>query len=362
MNHTTSNIHIAIDAMGGDFAPACVVEGTADALREHPGRFAAVLVGREERIRDEIRKLPEDAQRLLDDGQRCSIVHAKDVIDMHDSPTAAVKSKKDSSIGVGLTLQRSNHADAFVSAGNTGAVLSASTLILGRLKHVGRPTIGALIPTAKRPCLLVDAGANVDCKPRHLFEFAVMGALYVKAMLGEANPKVGLLNIGEEDSKGNEAVQAAYKLLAGSPLNFKGNVEGRDVLKGDVDVIVCDGFVGNTLLKFGESIPSFFKTKFTALAAKSLKDKIIAGLARNSLRPILKELDYQEHGGVPILGVDGVSIIGHGRSTPKAIKNMIFRAEEMVTGMVHQQIEESLAAVQPSSDERPIPIHTRKHE
>ncbi len=335
--------------MGGDYAPACVIEGTADALHERPGRFSAVLVGREEMIREEIRKLPDAGRQTLSDVQRCTIVHAADIIEMHDSPTAAVKSKKDSSIGVGLTLQRTNQAQAFVSAGNTGAVLSASTLILGRLENVGRPTIGAMIPTAKRPCLLVDAGANVDCKPRHLFEFAVMGAMYVKAMLGEENPKVGLLNIGEEDSKGNEAVQAAYRLLAGSPLNFKGNIEGRDALKGDVDVIVCDGFVGNILLKFGESIPSFFKSKFAELAGKSLKNKAIAGLARNSLRSIMKELDYQEHGGVPILGVNGVSIIGHGRSTPKAIKNMIFRAEEMATRMVHRQIEESLARFQPNA-------------
>ncbi len=335
--------------MGGDFAPASVVEGTADALRERPGRFIAVLVGREEKIREEIRKLPENARQTLGDTERCTIVHAADVIEMHDSPTAAVKTKKDSSIGVGLTLQRTNQVNAFVSAGNTGAVLSASTLILGRLENVGRPTIGAMIPTAKRPCLLVDAGANVDCKPRHLFEFAVMGSMYVRGMLGVEHPTVGLLNIGEEDSKGNEAVQAAFRLLADSTLNFKGNVEGRDALKGDVDVIVCDGFVGNILLKFGESIPAFFKSKFTALASKSLKDKLIAGLARNSLRSIMKELDYQEHGGVPVLGVNGVSIIGHGRSTPKAIKNMIFRAEEMATRMVHRQIEESLARFQPSA-------------
>ena len=335
--------------MGGDFAPACVVEGTADALRERAGRFTTMLVGREEIIRKEIGKLPDARRAVLEDQLRCTIVNAPQVIDMHDSPTAAVKAKKNSSIAIGLGLQRSKQADAFVSAGNTGAMLSASTLILGRIENVGRPTIGALIPTARRPSLLLDAGANVDCKPRHLFEFAIMGALYVKAMLGIERPRVGLLNIGEEDSKGNEVVQAAHKLLSKSPLDFAGNIEGKDVLKGDIDVIVCDGFVGNILLKFGESIPSFFKAKFTALASQSVKDKLIAGLARNSLRSIMKELDYQEHGGVPVLGVNGVSIIGHGRSTPKAIKNMIFRAEEMVTRMVHRQIEESLARLQPNA-------------
>ncbi|MGA9121633.1 MAG: phosphate acyltransferase PlsX [Bacteroidota bacterium] len=347
MNHNTSDIHIAIDAMGGDFAPPCVLEGTAEALRNRPGRFRALLVGKEQVLRELIAKLPADVRRLLEDETRCSIVNATEVIDMHDSPTAAVKSKKNSSIAVGLQMHQAGTASAFVSAGNTGAVLSASTLILGRLANVGRPTIGALIPTVKRPCLLVDAGANVDCKARHLFEFAVMGALYVKTMLGVERPRVGLLNIGEEESKGNEVAQAAYRLLAESPLDFKGNVEGRDVLKGDVDVIVCDGFVGNILLKFGEGIPSFFKAKFSALAAQSVKDKLVALLARNSLRAIMKELDYQEHGGVPVLGVNGVSIIGHGRSTPKAIMNMIFRAEEMVSRSVHRQIEESLARFQP---------------
>jgi glycerol-3-phosphate acyltransferase PlsX len=329
--------------MGGDFAPACVVEGTAEALRDRPGRFKAMLIGRELALREEIAKLPPTLRGIVGNPDRCSVVHATEVIDMHDSPTAAVKSKKDSSIAVGLRLHNEGKASAFVSAGNTGAVLSASTLILGRLANVGRPTIGALVPTALRPCLLVDAGANVDCKPRHLFEFAVMGALYVRTMLNIDRPRVGLLNIGEEASKGNEAAQEAYKMIARGGLDFRGNVEGRDVLKGEVDVIVCDGFVGNILLKFGESIPGFFKAKFTALAEQNFKNKLVALLARNSLRSIMKELDYQEHGGVPVLGVNGVSIIGHGRSTPKAIKNMIFRAEEMVTRGVHRQIEEALA-------------------
>ncbi len=334
--------------MGGDFAPACVVQGAVDALRERADGFSVVLVGHEERVRAELAKVDAAGSGaakgdVITQGGRLSVVHAPEVIDMNDAPTAAVKSKKDSSIAVGLRMQREGMAEAFVSAGNTGAVLSASTLILGRLAHVGRPTIGALIPTAKGPCLLVDAGANVDCKPRHLFEFGVMGAIYTGAMLGIPAPAVGLLNIGEEDSKGNEAAREAYRLLAGSSLCFKGNVEGRDVLKGDVQVIVCDGFTGNILLKFGESIPAFFKARFTALASRSLLSTAVALIARKSLRSIMKELDYQEHGGVPVLGVNGVTIIGHGRSTPKAIKNMIFRAQEMAARGVHRQIEESLA-------------------
>jgi glycerol-3-phosphate acyltransferase PlsX len=333
-----SNMTIAVDAMGGDYAPSVVVEGALSALRERPGRFSVTLVGQQDKIDTELRK---HSQRGVTVGT-CTVVHASEVIEMHDTPTAALKAKRDSSIGVGLTLHREGKAHAFVSAGNTGAVLSASTLILGRIPGVGRPTIGALIPTAKDPCLLVDAGTNVDCRPRHLLEFAVMGSTYVAAMLGKANPAVGLLNIGEEEKKGNETAQEAFRLLKESKLNFSGNVEGRDLLKGNVDVAVCDGFVGNILLKFGESVPAFFKAKFTAFASASLTRRLIALVARNGLRSVMKELDYQEHGGVPLLGVNGVSIIGHGGSTPKAIKNMIFRAEEMVLRKVNQRIQDEM--------------------
>jgi len=334
-----SHTAIAVDAMGGDHAPAVVVEGALDAVRETTGRFSVVLVGKKEAIDRELQKHPDTAtlSRHLD------IVHASEVIDMQDTPTAALKTKRDSSIGVGLQLHRTGTVQAFVSAGNTGAVMSASTLILGRIPGVGRPTIGTLIPTAKGRALLVDAGANVDCRPNHLLEFAVMGSIYASAMLGKANPSVGLLNIGEEESKGNEAAQEAHRLLKASRLNFVGNVEGRDILKGTADVVVCDGFVGNILLKFGESIPAFFKAKFTAYAAGSPVRKLVGLVARGGLRSIMKELDYQEHGGVPLLGVNGVSIIGHGGSTPKAIKNMIFRAEEMVTRDVLLGIKNALA-------------------
>lgn len=327
--------------MGGDFAPANVIAGAVDALRESNGRFSLLLVGKEDRIRRELDK-PQNRTDAVTSPEACTIVNASEVIEMNDLPTAALKSKRDSSITVGLQLHKERKADAFVSAGNTGAVMSASTLILGRVDGVGRPSIGTLLPTAKDPCLLLDAGANVDCRPRHLFEFGVMGSIYITAMLGRPTPRVGLLSIGEEDSKGNEASLEAHALFRKSKLNFIGNVEGRDVLKGDVDVIVCDGFVGNILLKFGESIPEFFKAKFTRFADRSVLNKLTALVARKGLRSVMKELDYQEHGGVPLLGVDGVSIIGHGRSTPKAIKNMIFRAEEMVRHRVSSLIQEAM--------------------
>ncbi len=328
--------------MGGDYAPANVVTGACQALHETGGRFRIALFGPEATLQAAVR-----AQGALPGGcvpseEHYSIIDAPEVIDMQDSAMAALKTKRRSSISVGLHHHRDGAVDAFVSAGNTGAVLSAATLILGRISGIGRPTIGALLPTAKEPCLLLDAGANVDCRPQHLLEFAIMGSIYVGAIRNIANPKVGLLSIGEEDSKGNEASLAALKLLRKSGLHFVGNVEGRDILSGELDVVVCDGFAGNVLLKFGESVPHFFKAKFQTFAKASLWNSMIALLARNGLRRVMKEMDYQEHGGVPLLGVNGVVIIGHGKSSPKAIKNMIFRAEEIIHKMVNTHIQEKL--------------------
>ncbi len=328
--------------MGGDYAPRNVVRGALEALHERRGRFTVILVGPEDKIRSELSG-ESQAREFLQSGV-CQLVNATEVIDMHDSPNAALKTKRDSSITVGLTLHRDQKADAFVSAGNTGAVLSASTLLLGRIDGVGRPTIGTLLPTATTPSLLLDAGTNVDCRPRHLFEFAVMGCTYVGAMLNKPNPSVALLSIGEEDIKGNEVSLEAFALLKKSGLNFLGNIEGRDILAGKADVVVCDGFVGNILLKFGESVPAFFKEKFKNFAAASLLNKLTVLVARRGMRAIFKELDYQEHGGVPLLGVKGVSIIGHGGSTPKAIKNMIYRAEEMVKQNIQSRIQQAMVA------------------
>jgi phosphate acyltransferase len=326
--------------MGGDFAPENVVAGALDALVETDCRFSLVLVGKEELIHKELTKHGSVSSLK---SEAFTIVNAREVIEFEDSPTTALKTKRDSSLVVGCTLHKDGKVDAFVSAGHTGAMLSAGIFILGRIDGVGRPTIGAMIPTtSSTPSLLVDAGTSVDCKPRHLFEFGVMGSIYVEAMFGKKNPAVGLLSIGEEDNKGNEVTLEAFTLFKQSKLNFVGNVEGRDILKGKVDVVVCDGFVGNILLKFGESVPSFFKAKFTTFAEKSLLNKLVALVARNGMRSVMKELDYQEHGGVPLLGVKGVSIIGHGGSTPKAIKNMIYRAEEMVQRKVNARIAEAM--------------------
>lgn len=336
------DIRIVVDAMGGDNAPDHVVEGAVDAFRESSGRFTLILVGQEERVRAVLRRLSVPVEPRWTEG--FVVVHAPEVIEMHEPPNTALKAKRKSSIILGLAMQKEGKADAFLSAGNTGAVLSASTLILGRVKGVARPTIGALFPTAGSPCFLTDAGANVDCKPRHLFEFGVMGSLYVSSLVGKENPTVGLLSIGEEDTKGNEATLAAAELFRNSNLNFVGNVEGRDILRGTVDVVVCDGFVGNILLKFGESIPGFLKSRLMEYAESGLFRKIRLGMARGGLRQVMGKLDYQEYGGVPLLGVNGVSIIGHGGSTPKAIKNMIYRAEEMVRWKLHRTIEATMGA------------------
>ncbi len=339
-------VRIVVDAMGGDFAPKNEVSGAVGALRQLKNEFELIFVGREDAIHEEL-KAHETR------GLSYSVVHASEIITMEDSPTAALKQKKDSSLAVGMRLQQEGKADAFVSTGNTGAVLSASTLILGRVKGVSRPTIGAFFPSETGVCLLLDAGTNVDCRPQHLYEFAVMGTIYAKTIFKYENPTVGLLNVGEEEKKGTEVVQEAYKLLKASSLNFIGNVEGRDILKGKIQVAVCDGFVGNVLLKFGESVPSFMKSRLKRYAKQGLLQKLIVGIMRAPLRASLKDMDYEEFGGVPVLGINGVSIIGHGSSSPKAIKNMILKAYEVAKSQLNKRIEEVLAVatqVVPSSE------------
>jgi len=323
--------------MGGDFAPAHEVLGTIECLRQSNNRFHVVLVGDEQKINTEIRK--HDAT-----GLDFSIVHAPDIVDMHDSPVVAVKTKPNSSLVKGITLHKEGAVDAFVSAGNTGAVTAASTLMLGRIPGVSRPTIAAIFPSEHGPTLIVDVGAVADCRPQFLYEFGVMGSIYSEFMFKKNNPRVGLLNIGEESSKGNELAKETYKLMSErkEKFNFVGNIEGRDILKGTVDVVVCDGFVGNILLKFAESVPGYLKFQFKKFANKSIFNKLLIGMLRGSLKEVFRDMDYTEFGGIPLLGVNGVTIIGHGSSPPKAIKNMLFRAEEVVQYNINQHIQEKL--------------------
>ena len=295
---------IIVDAMGGDYAPQNAVVGAIEASMENPG-FDLFLVGKEK----EILRVIADNNLSFDNSR---VINAEEIIEMGDTPTEAIKKKPNSSIVVGARYVKEKKAHAFVSAGNTGAMMAASTLIMGRIPNVGRPTIGAEVPNIYGTCFLFDVGAGKDAKPNHLFEYAVMGTIYAKELGGVANPKVGILSMGEEDSKGNEVTTAAFKMLKDSKLNFIGNVEGRDILTGKVDVVVCDGFIGNILLKFGESVPKLLKHLLKKTADKNFIDKIKIGLFKGTLKKALKDLDYQEHGGVPLLGVNGISIIGHG--------------------------------------------------
>ena len=330
-------LRIAVDAMGGDFAPANEVAGAVEALRERRDSFQVLLVGREQAIKDELQK--HDVR-----GLSLSVIPASEVITMEDSPTAALKQKKDSSLAVGVRMHQEGKADAFVSAGNTGAVLSATTLILGRIKGVSRPTIGTFLPAEGGYCLLVDAGTNVDCRARHLYEFAIMGSLYFGLMMKKDRPTVALLNVGEEKGKGTETINEAYAMLEAGKLNFIGNVEGRDILKRKADVVVCDGFVGNIVLKFGESIPGFLKGRLRQYASQGFMNTLLVGLAKGSLKNALKDMDPNLEGGVPVLGAKGVSIIGHGSSTPTGIKNMILKAVEVASLRIDKHIEEAFSA------------------
>jgi glycerol-3-phosphate acyltransferase PlsX len=333
----SSKLRIAVDAMGGDFAPVREVSGAVDALRQSNNAFEVILVGKDAAIQEQLRKC--DAQ-----GLSCSTMDCSEVITMEDAPTAALKQKKDSSLAVGMRLHQEGKVDAFVSAGNTGAVLSAATLILGRIKGVSRPTIGTFLPSVGGPCLLLDAGTNVDCRARHLFEFAIMGSIYYGLMLKKERPSVALLNVGEEKGKGTEVVNEAYNMLEKSTLNFLGNVEGRDILNHKADVVVCDGFVGNIVLKFGESVPGFLKSRLKQYANEGWLQKVIVGLAKGSLRNSLKDMDPNAEGGVPVLGARGVAIIGHGSSTSTGIKNMILRGAEVARIQLFQHIEEAMNA------------------
>ncbi len=325
---------VIVDAMGGDFAPLNNILGAVQAVNEIEG-IDLFLVGKSDEINKVLSK--ENISFSKD-----KIIHADQVIEMGDNPTNALKSKPNSSIMVGTGLVRDNKADAFLSAGNTGAMMAASTLMLGRIPGVGRPTIGAEIPNINGTCYLYDVGAGKDSKPQHLFEYAIMGSIYASEIGGIKNPSVGVLSIGEEEGKGSETSEAAAKLLKQSKLNYIGNVEGRDILTGKVDVVVCDGFVGNIILKFGEAVPKLLKHLLSETAKENFFDKLKIGLTRGVLRKALKRLDYQEHGGVPLLGVKGISIIGHGSSTPKAIKNMVLKAREMYDKNLLGKIENSI--------------------
>lgn len=332
---------ILVDAMGGDFAPLNCVLGAVQAQQVSPDA-EIILIGRKPDIVAIIKK---EGLSFIE----ANIIHTPEVIEMCDQPTIALKTKKEASIPVGCKMVKDKLADAFVSAGNTGAMMAASTLIMGRIPGVGRPTMGTFMPNQAGVTTIFDVGASVDSKPRHLVEYAIMGSLYVKEIYGINSPKVGLLNVGEEESKGNEVCLETFPLLKKAKINFVGNVEGRDVFKGAVHVVVCDGFVGNIVLKTAEGVLPLLRHLLKSYAEKSLINKIRVGLAKGTLKNALRTIDYQQYGGVPLLGVNGISIIGHGSSSPLAIKNMILRAIEMYKRDIVKKIKASITEIESES-------------
>jgi glycerol-3-phosphate acyltransferase PlsX len=321
--------------MGGDHAPKAEVEGAVLAAREFGVRV--LLVGQQHVLKDE---LAQHSTAGLD----VEIVHAAEVITMRDSPLQAYKRKKGSSVHLAAKLVRDGQSDALVSAGNTGAVMAVSHLTLGTLSAVDRPALAAPFPTTKgKVSVMLDVGANVDSKPAHLEQFAVMGEIYYRVIFGTRRPRVALLSIGEEEMKGNELTREAHNRLKKMPLNFVGNVEGRDVFAGDVDVIVCDGFIGNVALKISEGLVEYFTHALRTALNKDLRTKMGALLSRPAFKGFKENLDYSEYGGAPLLGVRGVTVIGHGRSNANAIKNAIRVASELARARVNEKIEAELA-------------------
>lgn len=322
-------MRIAIDAMGGDHAPDELVKGTFAAAEKYP-HIQMILVGQADRIME-----CAPAKVLLPNTE---IYEAPEVIGMDEHPATAVKKKKEASIVVATRLVKEGQADALVSAGSTGAQMAAALLGLGRIKGINRPAICTVLPTLKDGKLLLDVGANLDAKPENLLQYAVMGSIYAELILGLKNPTVGLINVGSEEGKGNEMVQAAYELLKASSLNFIGNIEGRDIPYGNADVMVCDAFVGNVVLKTIEGVASSLTELLKAKLMANTVRKIGALMVKPGLKEFAKQLDYAEYGGAPLLGVNGTSIICHGSSKQKAIFNAIRVAKECVEQNIIEKI------------------------
>lgn len=324
---------IAVDAAGGDFYPQNPVVGSKMALEQHP-ELQIMLVGPQKQVQAELQKHEIDTDRI-------KVIDAPDIVSMHDSPSTALKQKPNSSIAVGLSLHKSGQCDAFVSAGNTGALMAASMFILGKLEGVSRPTVATYYPSLQGFRLIIDAGANLEIKPEMARQFALMGQVYAQEIMGIHQPKVGLINVGEEEGKGTELHKEIYQGLKVVP-NFIGNVEGRDLLIPKADIYVTDGFVGNVILKLGESIPEIL----AVLVQKTMQNKQLPPeqllLVQEILSESLSPFDYERVGGLPFLGVNGISIVGHGGSSPLAVKNMIQVALDCIEHSMNEKIIASL--------------------
>jgi glycerol-3-phosphate acyltransferase PlsX len=332
---------IAVDAMGGDHAPGVVVEGAILAARDFG--IDLVLVGAQEAIEQELAKHPG--------APKIPVIAASQMVPMHESPSAALR-KKDSSMRVGFEMMKRGELDAVVSAGNSGAMMALGMFVMGTLSQVARPAILVVVPSKHKGTVIVDAGANVDCKPIHLLQFALMGSIYAERVLGVSEPRVGVLSNGEEDTKGNELTRAVSQQLAAVPVNHIGYVEGRDIFNGKVDVVVCDGFTGNVALKTMEGVASFAGEMLKDAFEESLSRKLGFLLSRNALRQAYRRLDYAEYGGAPLVGLDGVAIIAHGGSNPLAIKNAIRQARDAVEQNVNHHIADALTELEHSGAEK----------
>lgn len=342
---TQQPITIAVDAMGGDYGPAPAVEGAVLAADELG--IEVILVGDESQIREQLQRHGSSHPRL-------TIRHASQTVEMHESPAQVARKKRDSSVWVATELVKTGDVSAVVSAGNTGASMVAAFFILGVIKGVERPAIAATLPTLTGTAVLLDVGATVDCTAQHIEQFAIMGHEYGKHVFGKPNPRIGLLSIGEEDTKGNEVTKEAFKRLKAVPINFVGNVEGRDVYSGAADIIVCDGFIGNVALKISEGVADTIKKLLFKEISGSFLGRLAYPLIAAPLVRLKRRIDYAEFGGAPLLGVNGITMICHGRSSAKAIKNAIRRAkglaESHVDALIQRDIEESLSQTRPAEE------------
>ncbi|MGW8287587.1 MAG: phosphate acyltransferase PlsX [Desulfobulbales bacterium] len=341
-------MRIALDAMGGELGPEEMVTGAIQAVEESD--LDVALIGEQAILNSVIQKLGLSSSRL-------EVIHASETISMDESPFEAIRKKKDSSITIAFEQVKNGKADAVVSAGNSGATMASAIRSLGRLESISRPGIASIFPTLKKPLVMMDVGANVDCRPQHLYQFGVMGAAFSNNLFQINKPSIGLLSIGEEGGKGNVLVKSAHELFRKSTLNFIGNVEGRDIFQGDVDVIVCDGFVGNVCLKVSEGLAEAIISMLRTEISESFMAKMGYLLAQRAFNNFRKKVDYAEYGGAPLLGVNGTGIICHGRSNAKAIKNAIKVAAEMIRSKVNDYIIQLLAESKSefSNEELPIP-------
>jgi glycerol-3-phosphate acyltransferase PlsX len=327
--------------MGGDHAPEEIVKGALLAVKEYP--VEVILVGQEEVVRKEL--------AAADSLRNIEVVDAREIVEMDDNALAPLRRKKDSSVRVCANLVAEGRADAFVSAGNTGATWTSARAVMGMIEGVSRPALAAILPNANDHTLLLDVGANVDTKPNHLREFAVMGHFYAQMVFGIEAPRVGLLSIGEEEGKGNELTKETFRVLKETGLNFVGNAEGRDIYNGNVDVVVCDGFVGNVVLKASEALGEMVENLLKAEMKRNLLRMVGAGLAKSGFGALKKRMDYSEYGGAPLLGVKGGCIVCHGRSNAKAIKNAIRVARGFAMNRIDEKIQTKI------ND-----LHAREHD